>query len=384
VDTPGPIALDGGQGEGGGQILRTALSLSAITGRPFRIDHVRKSRIKPGLRPQHLAAVRATALLTGARVEGDDVGSPSISFAPRRKVPPGAWRFDIGTAGSAPLLFQTLCWPLALAGAPSQLSLLGGTHQDHSPSFHYLALVWAPAVARLGFQFDLSLQRAGFYPEGGGEVTAEVQPARPMPPLDLRHRGTLIEAEVLSLVAGLDFPVAERQAERAERRMREAGVLGQVRSVPLPTGPSRGSHVLVVARFERTRSGHGATCEQGREPERTADAAVGAFARFLDGHAAVDPNLGDQLLLPAALVAAGQVPRPAGVESGTLYTVSEMTRHLATNAEVIRAFLPVEIETLGEEGGEGTVAVRPLGPGQQARTIPSSGTRARWPEGAPG
>jgi len=359
VESPGPIVLDGGLGEGGGQVLRSALSLAAVTGRPFRIERVRANRLKAGLRPQHLEAVRATALLTEAQVEGDELGSTRISFVPRRRAAPGAWRFDIGTAGSAPLLFQTLCWPLALAEKPSALTLLGGTHQDHSPSFHYLALVWAPAVARLGFRFDLGLVRAGFYPEGGGELTAEVHPAQAMPPLDLRHRGTLVEAEVLSLVAGLDFSVAERQAERAERRLREAGVFAQVRSLPLPTGPSRGSQVLVVGRFERTRSGHGATGEPAREPERTADAAASAFTRFLDGRAAVDPRLGDQLLLPAALVAAGRVARPPGVEAGTISPVSEVTRHLATNADVIRAFLPVEVTISGPEGGEGTVEVRP-------------------------
>ena len=381
MDTSGPITLDGGQGEGGGQILRTALSLSAITGRPFRIDRIRKNRLKPGLRPQHLAAVRATALLTDASVTGDEVGSNWISFGPRRPVQPGAWTFDIGTAGSAPLLFQTLCWPLALAGAPSHVTLMGGTHQDHAPSFHYLALIWAPAVARLGFQFDLSLQRAGFHPEGGGELTATVHPARPMPPLELQHRGTLVDAEVLCFVAGLDFTVAERQAERSERRMREAGVPCQVRSVPLPTGSSRGSHVLVVASFERTRSGHGATGERGREAERTADAAVGAFARFLGGRAAIDPKLGDQLLVPAALVAAGRIARPPGVASTALFTVSDVTRHLTTNAEVVRAFLPVEVVLTGDEGGEGTVEV---GPRVLARTSPASGTPARSPKGAPG
>jgi RNA 3'-terminal phosphate cyclase (ATP) len=139
--------------------------------------------------------------------------------------------------------------------------------------------------------------------------------------------------------------------------------------------------VLVVASFERTRSGHGATGEQGREAERTADAAVEAFGRFLDGRAAVDPKLGDQLLLPAALVAAGLIARPPGVASSTFFTVSEVTRHLTTNAEVVRAFLPVDVVVTGDEGGEGTVEVGPPG---QARTSPASGTRARSPKGAPG
>jgi len=348
-------------GEGGGQILRTALSLSAVTGRPFRISRIRHDRLKPGLRPQHLAAARATAAICQGTLTGDEVGSKEISLEPRAVIHKASWRFDIGTAGSAPLLFQTLCWPLALAGVPTQLYLLGGTHQDHSPSFHFLALVWSPAVARLGFPFELSLQRAGFYPEGGGELSAAVQPARAMPALDLLHRGNLVEADVVSLVAGVDFAVAEQQADRAERRMRESGVACQARAVPMPGGPSRGSHLIVVATFERVRSGHSATSEGGREPDRTADAAVAAFSRFLDGHGAVDPHLADQLLLPAALVAAGRVPRPAEVDLSTRFTVGDVTRHLLTNAEVVRSFLPVEVLVDGAEGGEGTVTVRPRG-----------------------
>jgi len=354
-----PIELDGAQGEGGGQILRTALTLSAITGTPFRIGRVRHGRAKPGLRPQHVAAALALSDLCRAELEGACVGSDQILFTPRQVATPGSNTFDIGTAGSAPLLFQTLCWPLALAGEASELTLRGGTHQDESPSFHFLALVWAPIMARMGFGFDLSLQTAGFYPEGGGELAARIQPARAMPPLDLLHRGTLLEAEALSLVAGQPFEVAERLALRAERRLRDCGVSGEARAVPLPTGPSRGSHLIVVARFERTVSGHGATGDRGTEPERTADAAVADFSRFLDGHAAVDRYLGDQLLLPAALVAAGRAPRPEGVERTTRYTVSEVTPHLSTNALVVRAFLPVEVEIEGAEGGPGTVVVRP-------------------------
>jgi RNA 3'-terminal phosphate cyclase (ATP) len=354
-----PIELDGAQGEGGGQILRSALSLSAITGTPFRIVRVRHGRMKPGLRPQHVAAAQSLAALCRADLDGASVGSDQILFCPRQLATPGSHAFDIGTAGSAPLLFQTLCWPLALAGGPSDLTLRGGTHQDHSPSFHYLALVWAPAMARMGFGFDLSLQTAGFYPEGGGELTARIHPARAMPPLELLHRGTLLEADALSLVAGQPFEVAERLARRAERRLRECGVAGEVRAVPLPTGPSRGTHLIVVARFERTVSGHAATGDPGRDPERTADAAVSEFSRFLDGHAAVDRHLGDQLLLPAALGAAGRAPRPDGVGRATRFTVSEVTRHLATNALVVRAFLPVEVEIDGTEGGPGTVEVRP-------------------------
>jgi RNA 3'-terminal phosphate cyclase (ATP) len=214
-------------------------------------------------------------------------------------------------------------------------------------------------VTRLGFPVELSLRRAGFYPEGGGEFSAVVHPARAMPPFDLGHRGTLVDAEVLSLVAGLDLATAERQADRAEQRLRALGVACQARSVPMPAGPSRGSHVLVVATFERLRSGHAATSEGGRDPERAGDAAAAAFARFVDTRGAVDPNLADQLLVPAALVAGGRAPRPGGVDRTTRFTVGEVTRHLLTNVEVVRRFLPVEVEVAGAEGGEGTVEVRP-------------------------
>jgi len=368
VAEPLPIVLDGSSGEGGGQILRTALALSAITGRPFTIVRARANRLKPGLRPQHRAAARAVAGLVDAEVSGDEVGSSRLEFRPRRKAAPGDFTFDIGTAGSTPLLFQTLCWPLALAGAPSTLTLRGGTHQDHAPSFHYLALVWAAAVARLGFSFRLELQGAGFYPEGGGEFTARVEPAHAMPPLDLRHRGTLQEVEVVSMVGGLGYEVADRQAARALRGLREAGIHAQAERVPVQARLSKGSHVLIVSTFERTRAGHGAVSARERSPEQVADAAVRAFRDHLARGAAVDRHLGDQLLLPAALAAGGYLPPPPGLVPATRYTVAAVTRHLTTNAEVIRRFLDVEVSVLGREEEEGEVRVQP--PGGGAEVLP--------------
>jgi RNA 3'-terminal phosphate cyclase (ATP) len=368
VPEPLPIVLDGSAGEGGGQILRTALALSAITGRPFTITRVRAQRPKPGLRPQHREAARAVASLVDAELTGDDVGSARLEFRPRRAATAGTYAFDIGTAGSTPLLFQSVCWPLALAGAPSALTLKGGTHQDHAPTFHYLALVWAPAVARLGFGFDLELQAAGFYPEGGGEFTARVAPAHPMPPLDLRHRGMLQEVEVVSMVGGLGYEVADRQAARALRGLREAGVHAEAERVPVPAHRSRGGHVLIVSSFERTRSGHGAVSARERTPEQTAETAVAAFRDHLGRRGAVDRHLGDQLLLPAALVAAGRLPAPPGVSPATRYTVAAVTKHLTTNADVIRRFLDVEISVLGREEEEGEVRVQP--PGGRTEVVP--------------
>jgi len=361
------IDLDGSVGEGGGQILRTALALSAVSGRAFAIDRVRANRIKPGLRPQHREAARAMARIVDGRLAGDDLGSTALEFTPRQPPRAGTWAFDIGTAGSTPLLLQTVCWPLALGGGSSTLVLRGGTHQDQAPSFHYLALIWAPAVARLGFRIAVELQAAGFYPEGGGEFTARIEPASPMPPLDLRHRGTLHEVEVVSMVGGLGYEVAERQAARALRRLRDHGISAEAERVPLPARGSRGGHVLIVSTFERTRAGHGAVTTGERTPEDVADLAVDAFRTYLSGGAAVDRYLGDQLLLPAALVVAGRPPSPAGVVPSVRYTVSVVTPHLLTNAEVIRRFLDVQISVQGRLGEEGEVRV---GPGASAEAAP--------------
>lgn len=367
------IVLDGSAGEGGGQILRTALSLSAITGRTFRIHRLRAHRIKPGLRPQHREAVLAAASLCAAALEGAEVGSDALSFRPTAPVRPGEHLFDIGTAGSVSLLFQTLCWPLALAGGPSQLTLRGGTHQQYSPTFHDLALVWAPAVARLGFRFEVALQAAGFYPEDGGEMTAVIEPAHSMPPLDLRHRGTLEQVEVVAVVGGLPFEVAARSSERAQRKLRDIGIAAEATCVPVPARHSAGSNVLVLASFQRTRAGFGALGDRGQAADRAADEAVGALSRFLQGGAAVDRYLADQLVLPAAIVAAGLVPSPPGIVPATRFTVSAVTKHLVTTAELVKRFLPVQISVVGRDEEEGEVRVQPLGAAVEVLPLPEEG-----------
>lgn len=353
------VVLDGAAGEGGGHLLRTALALSAVTGTPFEARGVRAHRLKRGLRPQHREAALAMARLCAAEVEGAEVGSERLAFRPSARVTPGTYAFDIGTAGSTALLFQALCWPLALVGGPSKLTLRGATHQQQSPTFHDLALVWAPAVARLGFRFGLELQQAGFYPGGDGEVNVSVDPAHPMPPLDLRHRGTLTQLEVVAFVGGQPLAVAERLAERALRKLRELGVAAEASRVPMPARTTSGCHLLLVASFERTRAGFGVLGDRGQTPEEAADAAVAACGRFLEGGAAVDPLLGDQLVLPAALVASGRVPAPPGVVPATRYTVSDVTSHLLTTAEVVRRFLDVSVEVRGALGEEGEVVVGP-------------------------
>ncbi|MBK9517163.1 MAG: RNA 3'-phosphate cyclase [Anaeromyxobacter sp.] len=357
-----PILLDGAGADGGGLTLRTALALSLVTGRPFGLLRVRAGRPEPGLRPAHVAAIRAAAGLCDAEVSGDAPGSPRLEFRPRRAVRPAEGLvLEAGPGGSATLLLQALCWPLALAGGASTLTLRGGTHQPLAPSFHFLALAWAAAAARLGFAVELTLQTAAFHADGGGELAARIAPARALPALDLGHRGLLREVEVVSMTGGRSAGAADRQATRAARALRALGLPAEVERLPLPVQGSQGGHVLVLASFERLRTGHGAVAPPDRPPEEAADLAVAAFRDHLTAGGALDPLLADQLLVPAALRAAGLVPAPAGPPPSTRFTVSQLTPHLLAAAAVLQRFLDVEVALVGRPGEPGEVRVQPPG-----------------------
>jgi RNA 3'-terminal phosphate cyclase (ATP) len=358
-----PIVLDGSTGEGGGQILRTALSLSAITGKPFSIDRIRANRDKAGLRPQHREAARAVARLCDAQRGGDEVGSARLDFRPRRRVQPGDWAFDIGTAGSTPLCSRPSAGRLLSRGHLT-LTLRGGA-PDHAPSFHYLALVWGP---RSRGSASVQLARRRRVLSGGRRRVQRARRAGHRCRRSISATRALQDVEVFSMVCGLGFDVAERQAARALRLLREVGISAQAERVPMPSRASRGGHVLVVSTFQRGRAGHGAVSVRERSPEQIAEEAVGGFRAYLEGGAAVDRHLGDQLLMPAALIAAGLVPAPPGIVPSTRYTVDAVTKHLTTNAEVIRRFLDVEIAIVGRQDEEGEVRVQP--PGAGAEIVP--------------
>src|SRR5262249_11975752 len=183
------IDLDGSFGEGGGQILRTSLALSLLTGKPFHLRNVRANRTKPGLQPQHLMSVRSAAQVGSAHVVGASLQSTDLQFTPG-PVAAGKYRFDIGTAGATGLVLHTLYLPLALAGkTPSELTRTGGTHVSTSPCYHFLAATWRPYLAQLGLTVSLTMARPGFYPRGGGEVRAVIEPCPALKPLRLTRRG---------------------------------------------------------------------------------------------------------------------------------------------------------------------------------------------------
>jgi RNA 3'-terminal phosphate cyclase (ATP) len=342
------IQIDGAMGEGGGQVLRSALSLSLLTGQPFRLSRIRANRDQSGLRPQHLAAVRAAARVAGAEVRDDRVGAEQIDFVPG-PVRSGDYFFDIGTAWATSLVLQTLLLPLALAPGTSSVTIRGGTHVPWSPCFHYLDWQWRPFLARIGVPFDLTMTMAGFYPQGGGELQAQIPGcSRPMP-VRLIERGPLRAVRGLSAVANLPREIAERQRRQALGRLRnllpevEPRVVGE----ELPAA-SRGTVLLLLADCAPGRACCFALGARGKRAERVADEAVDALAAFLLSDGAVDPWLADQLLLPLALA-----------NGPSKLRTSEVTPHLLTNAEVIQLFLPVEIRVVGSQGGPATVRVQP-------------------------
>ena len=342
------IAIDGSMGEGGGQIVRSALSLSLLTGKAFTIFNIRAARPKPGLRAQHLAAVSAAARISHATLEGARVGSEELTFAPGL-IAPGRYHFDIGTAGATSLVLQTVLLPLALAGAPSQLTITGGTHVPWSPNFHYLDWHWRRMLERIGVSFALTLVRAGFYPEGGGEVTASIPGHAHPHGIDLTRRGELRTVRGVSAVANLPEAIAERQRHQALERL--GTLLPRIAPhIEIEQFPafSRGTVVVLLAEFEQSQACFAALGARGKPAERVADEAVDAFAGFLQSGAAIDPWLADQLLLPLALAR-----EPAH------FTTSAVTQHLLTNAQVIRAFLPVEIAVDGGLGKAARVSLAP-------------------------
>lgn len=337
--TPSPssrlVTLDGSEGEGGGQILRTALTLSLLTGRPFRLVKVRANRDKPGLRPQHLTAVRAAAELGAAEVTGAEVGSRDLTFRPGAYTPRDL-SFDIGTAGSTALVLQTLHLPLALrADRPLRVTLTGGTFNAKAPSFPFLDLTWRAHLAALGAPVALAMPAAGFYPRGGGRLDAWIEPAT-LQPLTLTDRGPLSRIDGDSGVARLGTGIALRMQERVADRLAALGTIEPViRRVEWPAA-SPGAAVSLSAWFEgvgvpATFVGLG---ERGKPAEVVAEEAVAEFLAHHDapGGGAVDPHSADQILIPLALA-------PGRSE----YTVSFVTEHLRTNARTVRAFLDRKI-----------------------------------------
>jgi RNA 3'-terminal phosphate cyclase (ATP) len=339
------VKLDGSIGEGGGQILRSGLALSLLTGRALRIENIRAKRDKPGLRPQHLRSVTAAAEISGAEVHGAQVASRTLEFHPG-KVRAGNYRFAIGTAGATGLVLQTVYLPLALAGDETRLTIEGGTHVPLSPCFHFLAATWCDWMKRLGICVQLHMPRAGFYPKGGGTVKARIHGCTAVQPLLALERGTLERLTGISAVANLPESIAGRQQRRARQRLADAGYDAHIE---IETWPSigKGTMLGLTAHYARGRVfvfGLGAL---GKRAERVADEAVDQLLSYLQAApAVVDAHSADQLALPLAFA-----------QGRSEFTTTRITSHLETNVEVLRRFVDRTIRCEGVAGSPGRVVI---------------------------
>jgi RNA 3'-terminal phosphate cyclase (ATP) len=336
------IEIDGSVGEGGGQILRTSLTLSMCMGLPFTLTRIRAGRAKPGLMRQHLTCVHAATEVCSAEVLGAELNSQSLTFTPHQ-VRAGDYHFNVGTAGSCMLVLQTV-WPaLMMADAPSTLMLGGGTHNPMAPPFHFLSRSYAPLLKRLGANADLSLRRLGFYPAGGGEVEVTIWPAKDtLQPFDLSTRGARLEGYAECFAPALPRSVARRELDHLGAALGWNG--DQLREVPARQNEGPGNALLATLVYENLSEVFTQFGEKGVSAEKVARDLVREVRAYQVREAALGPHLADQWALPLALAVWQR-------QSEAAYTCTELTAHAKTNFEVIERFLPVKFSMSRQGNG---------------------------------
>ncbi len=326
------IQIDGSQGEGGGQILRSSLALSVATGQPFKLTAIRAGRGKPGLMRQHLTCVGAAQAICGAEVSGAAAGSQELEFRPGQ-IKPGDYTFSIGTAGATALVLQAILPPLLTASGPSRVTVEGGTHAKGAPSFEFLERALIPLLNRMGPRVATRLETHGFYPAGGGRITVEVTPVARLAPLELHERGQIVSRRTIILLSQLGFNIADR--ELGVLRAKLGWDLGAQNVVqPKPSfGP--GNAIVLEVESVGITDVFSAFGEVGRNAESVAEDAAEQVRDYLASDAPVGPHLADQLMVPLALAGGGS------------FTTSKLSLHSSTNTQIVREFLPLRIRTEG-------------------------------------
>ena len=338
------ITIDGSEGEGGGQILRTALALALVTGRPFRIERIRAARRKPGLLRQHLTAVHAAAEIGSARVSGAELGSGALSFEPSQ-IRGGDYHLAVGTAGSATLVFQAVLPALLRAPEPSRLILEGGTHNPYAPPFDFVAKTFLPVLRRMGASIDVRLERYGFYPAGGGRIVVGIDPCPALGRLTLLDRGSS-RVQARALIASLPETIAKRELSVVRERLGLDRSLCRIETVDSPVGP--GNALMIVIEGEPVTEVVTGFGIKGVSAEKVASDACDEAERYVAANVPVGIHLADQLLIPMALAGGGS------------FRTLPPTAHTLTNVRVIQQFLdvPIAIEPESTEVSRLTVGSR--------------------------
>jgi RNA 3'-terminal phosphate cyclase (ATP) len=324
------VTIDGSYGEGGGQILRSSLALSLVTGKPFSIHNIRAGRKKPGLMRQHLTAVNAAAEIGLAAIEGNRIGSQAFTFEPEM-IKPGNFHFATGSAGSCTLVFQTILPALLMAGEPSEIILEGGTHNPYAPPFDFLKKAFLPVINRMGPSVDAVLEKPGFYPAGGGRFKVSVNPAG-LNRINLLERGNITNQTARASVANLPVSIANRELKVVREKLEWNKEVLKAVEVENSQGP--GNILTLEIESENITEVFTGFGEKGTSAEKVAKRAVKSVLEYLAVNVPVGRYLADQLLIPMALAGGGK------------FRTLSPTKHTKTNVEIIKNFLDVEIAVI--------------------------------------
>jgi RNA 3'-terminal phosphate cyclase (ATP) len=336
------VRIDGSIGEGGGQIVRSALALSLVTGKPCTLTDIRAGRKKPGLLRQHLTALKAAAEVGSATVEGAQLGSRELSFRPG-PVRSGSYRFSVGTAGSTTLVLQTVLPALLTADDPSEVVLEGGTHNPWAPPFDFLNRVLLPILERMGPRVRAKLERPGFYPAGGGLFRVEVEPAARLSRIELLERGEITARRALAKVCNLPRRIANRELATVGKGLSWTEDCLQAEQVRGAIGP--GNVLTIEIESENVTELFTGFGRRGATAEQVAEGVVEEVREYLASGAPVGPYLADQLLVPFAIAGGGA------------YRTVRPTRHTLTNVEIVRKFLDVDIAVDKEHRAVWTIRI---------------------------
>lgn len=343
------IEIDGAAGEGGGQILRTALSLAVARQQAVRVVNVRANRQPPGLRAQHLTSIHAAQMISRAKVLGAEPGSTRLEFTPGA-VQAGEYRLSVGTAGSTSLVLQTITLPLALASGSSRVIITGGTHNDRAPCYEYLVHVWARWMAGMGISISIQLERAGFFPRGGGQITATISGLggpQKLGGMEVTQRGPLTATIAISAVGNVPVKVARRQVRGAQELLAAAGLQAEFKCDRWPARDPGGVCFLGLE-FASSVAGFFSLAGKNKPREAVGREAAQQVVDFLQAEqgGAVDPYAADQIMLPLALAA-----------GASRYSTPRLTQHTLTNAGVIAKMTDRQIQVSGQLGRAGRVEI---------------------------
>ena len=322
------ITIDGAFGEGGGQILRTSLALSLVTGKPFTIHSIRAGRKKPGPMRQHLTAVNAATEIGNAAIEGNSIGSRAFTFEPEG-IQPGRYHFAIGSAGSCTLVFQTILPALINAGGPSEIVLEGGTHNPFAPPFDFIKKSFLPIIKRMGPKVDAVLEKPGFYPAGGGRFKVTVIPAH-INRVDIIDRGNIINLTACAAVANLPVNIAHRELKVIREQLDWSK--DDLRAVEVENSQGPGNILTLEIESDHVTEVFTGFGEKGVSAEKVAGRTAISAREYLALEVPVARYLADQLLVPMALAGGGK------------FRTLSPTKHTITNAKIIRSFLDVAID----------------------------------------